>query len=144
MRVRQRPYGGPVHRNRVELETPTAALAVVSLVGEHDLADYEALRHALDLAAARRRHLIVDLTGCEFIDSTVVSLLLHAQGEIVSDGGRFALVVPPSGPVCRVAEVMHFAGMFPMMHGTCAAAVACTRASAAAALSVADHAPAGP
>jgi len=128
MHISQNTPADRVHRNRVELETPTAALAVVSLVGDHDLADDEPLRQALDLAGARRRHLIVDLTECTFIDSTVVSLLLHAQGEIVSDGGRFGLVLPPIGPVRRTAEVMYFASMFPL-HDTRAAAMAATGVS---------------
>jgi len=125
MHISQNPPADRVHPSRVELETPTEALAVISLVGDHDLAEDEPLRQALDLAAARRHHLIVDLTECTFIDSTVVSLLLHAQGEIVSDGGCFALLLPPIGPVRRVAEVMHFASMFPL-HDTRAAAMAAT------------------
>src|SRR4051795_13197613 len=99
MHISQNPPADRVHPSRVELETPTEALAVVSLVGDHDLAEdeplrqalhppppllsvrgdpalaeEEPLRQALDLAAARRHHLIVDLTECTFIDSTVVSL----------------------------------------------------------------------
>jgi hypothetical protein len=60
---------------------------------------------------------IVDLTRCEFIDSSVVSLLLQAQGEIVSDGGRFALVVPSRAPapaLARMSDLMQFDALFPI------------------------------
>jgi anti-sigma B factor antagonist len=114
--------------NRVEIETPSAALAVASLIGEHDLADCELLEQALHLAATRRRHLIIDLSRCEFIDSTGVALLLHAQGEVVSAGGRFAIVVPSHGtPVARVAEVLHFAALFPVFATLEAAQAAVTK-----------------
>jgi anti-anti-sigma regulatory factor len=56
---------------------------------------------------------IVDLSACEFIDSTVISLLLHAQGEVVSE--RFAVVIPPGpGAVLRVAELMQLESLFPV------------------------------
>jgi anti-anti-sigma factor len=104
-----------LHASRVEFETPSSTLAIVSLVGEHDLADYEPLQQTLALATSRRRHVIVDLSACEFIDSTVISLLLHAQGEVVSDRGRFAVVIPPGpGAVRRVAELMQLESLFPV------------------------------
>jgi|1186.fasta_scaffold1181307_1 anti-anti-sigma factor len=108
MSASQHPPLEEVRPNRVEIATPSGALAVVSLVGEHGLAEYEQLKQALDLAAARRRNLIVNLLPCEFIGSTVAGLLLHARDEVVSDGGRFALIVPREGPVRRVAELVRF------------------------------------
>jgi anti-anti-sigma factor len=98
--------------DRVELCCPTPAIAMVELVGEHDLGRYEPIGEALHLAAARRRNVLVNLTRCVFIDSTVVGLLLAVRDETTSDGGRFALVVPEAGPVARVAEVMGLSEMF--------------------------------
>jgi anti-anti-sigma factor len=115
MRTSQHPFNHHLRPNRIEFETPSAALAVVSLVGEHDLSDYKPLQQALELAASRRRHMIVDLSACEFIDSTVISLLLNAQGEVVSDGGCFGVVIPHRpGAVRRVAELMQFESLFPV------------------------------
>ena len=115
MRHRPSPFRDHSGSSRVQVETPSPALAVVSLVGEHDLADCESLKQALDLAASRRRHLIVDLSDCAFIDSTVISLLLYAKGEIVSDGGRFGIVIPVGeGPVARVARIMQLDALFPL------------------------------
>jgi anti-anti-sigma factor len=98
---------------RVELSCPSASLAVVEFVGEHDLGQYAPIREALRLASARRRHVLVDLSNCAFIDSTVVGLLLVAQDEVTSDGGRFALILPhlPS-PVAKAAQMMGLVEMF--------------------------------
>jgi anti-anti-sigma factor len=99
--------------SHVELSCPSASLAIVELVGEHDLGDYKNLAESLALAAARRRHVLVDLSRCAFIDSTVVALLLAARDEVTSDRGRFALVIPAGqGSVARVADVMGLVDLF--------------------------------
>jgi anti-anti-sigma factor len=99
--------------HRVEVSCPTGALAIVELVGEHDLGHYKPLSEALHLAAARRRHVLVDLSRCAFIDSTVVTLLLTARDEVTSDHGLFALVIPAGeGSIARVADVMGLVEMF--------------------------------
>ena len=99
--------------HRVDLSYPSGALAVVELVGEHDIGLYKPIRDALHLAAARRRHVLVDLSQCLFIDSTVVSLLLAARDEVTSDHGQFALVIPTGdSTIARVTEVMGLVEMF--------------------------------
>jgi anti-anti-sigma factor len=104
-----------IQRPAVETDFPTASVAIVRLIGEHDLGAYEPLKEALETAAARRRHVFIDLSRCAFIDSTVVCLLLHAQGEVVSDRGQFGLILPQeAGPVRRIADIMGLAQMFPI------------------------------
>jgi anti-anti-sigma factor len=99
--------------NRVELSCPSCSLAVVELVGEHDVGQYKLLAESLLLAASRRRHVLVDLSRCAFIDSTVVSLLLAARDEVTSDHGRFALVIPVENEsVVRVADLMGLVDLF--------------------------------
>jgi anti-anti-sigma factor len=99
----------------VETDFPNASLAIVRLIGEHDLGAFEPLKDALNMAVARRRHVFVDLSRCTFIDSTVVSLLLYAQGEVVSDAGEFALIVPEDADTLqRIVDVMGLAQMFPI------------------------------
>ena len=103
------------HANRVVLEMHSDSVAIVSLVGEHDLGHYEQLKDAFDTAAVRRRNLVVDLSGCAFIDSTVISLLLYAQREITSDGGRFVVVIhADAGSVARVAEMARLFELVPV------------------------------
>src|SRR3954451_25053868 len=72
----------------------SASVAVVSLTGEHDLGGYEPLRTGVARAAIRGAHVIVDLSACDFIDSTVISILLHTETIIASDGGRLVVALP--------------------------------------------------
>jgi anti-anti-sigma factor len=99
--------------NRVELSCPTEVLAVVELVGDHDLGQSGPITEALHVAAARRRHVVVDLSRCGFFDSTVACLLFAAQESVDSYGGQFALVVPvQSCTVARTVEVMGLDELF--------------------------------
>ena len=92
--------------NRVELEFRSPSLALVSLVGEHDLAGLEPLQEALAAATRRHRHVLVDLSDCVFLDSSVISVLLHAQDHLGSDS-TFALIVPITSTLtARVLRVM--------------------------------------
>jgi anti-anti-sigma factor len=101
--------------NRVEIVLRSPALAIVSLVGEHDLAQHAPLNEALETAIARRRHVLVDLSECVFVDSTVISLLLHAQDQVVRRGGMFGLIVPDgSTHTARVIEIMRLGDAVPI------------------------------
>lgn len=92
---------------RIELVMHSPSLAIVELVGEHDLAQRELLTEAIETAAARRRHVLVDLSRCLFFDSTVIGVLLLEQDRVTADGGRFGLVIPPDAPhAARVVETM--------------------------------------
>ena len=50
------------------VNTQTATVAVVPLVGEHDLIGYELLKAVLARAAIQAPNVIVDLSHCDFID----------------------------------------------------------------------------
>jgi anti-anti-sigma factor len=78
--------------------------AVVSLRGEHDLATSAALREALEPLFG---DVLVDLTDCTFVDSTVIgSLIASAQG-LQREGHRLSLVVPPDNAnVARTLEIV--------------------------------------
>jgi anti-anti-sigma factor len=118
----------------VEITWPSGSVAVVALVGEHDLGQFEPVRDALEVAAIRRRHVVVDLRGCEFLDSTVITVLLHAHDEVTTDRGRFSLVIREGGAVARVADVMCLHDLF-AIHGSLdeALASACARRESPAA-----------
>ena len=78
--------------------------ALVSLHGEHDLATSDDLVAAL---APLSGNLLVDLSECEFIDSTVIGVVIAKSAELVRDGHRLELVVPGSNQiVSRVVEVV--------------------------------------
>jgi anti-anti-sigma factor len=76
---------------------------VVSLVGEHDLATRERLDDALDRVSGS---VLVDLSECRFLDSSVIGTLVTHARRVTSDGHRFEAVVPPANTVVtRVVDV---------------------------------------
>ena len=76
----------------------------MSLHGEHDLASSDELRAALDPIAG---DLLVDLSACAFIDSTVIAVLLGKRHALNDTGHRLELVVPAANaPVARVVDVV--------------------------------------
>ena len=100
--------------NRVEVEFFSTTTAIVALVGEHDLATHVVVKDALDLAARRRRHLVIDLSTCTFLDSTVISTLVGAHVLVTSHKGRLALVLPDgSVHAARVIGAMRLDEVIP-------------------------------
>jgi anti-anti-sigma factor len=79
----------------IEVEAISAAVAVVTLRGEHDLGAKSELADALAVAG-RQPHVVVDLSECTFIDSTVLALLLAAHRSQIERAGRLDLVIPSS------------------------------------------------
>lgn len=82
----------------VELET-LADRAVVHVDGELDMAGAEAFEEAL-AEAAESRHVVVDLGGCTFIDSTGVRAISAAA----RDADRVSIVASDPG-IVRVLEI---------------------------------------
>jgi anti-sigma B factor antagonist len=79
---------------------------VVHVRGELDLASAPVVREALVrvLAASPSTHLIVDLGGVEFIDSTGIGVLVGAHQRVTANGGWFTAVV--TTPAVRKALQM--------------------------------------
>jgi anti-anti-sigma factor len=101
--------------NRVELASAARDVAVVALIGEHDLGHYEGLAAVLARAAVRAPNVVVDLTKCAFIDSTTISLLLNTHAYVTGAGGGLSVVIAPEpGPVSRVAELVRLDQILPV------------------------------
>ena len=106
----------------VELAHHAPGLAVVTMHGEHDLSTAPELTQALEQAAARS-NVVVDLSTCSFIDSTVISVLVKTARGVQARDERLVLVIPPEQrQVARVARMTHLAEIFPI-HPTRAAAL---------------------
>jgi anti-anti-sigma factor len=75
---------------------------VVTLHGEHDLSTASQLRNALARSFSGGSAVIVDLSQAEFIDSTIVHVLVRVQRE------RYpvALVAPPGGVPRRLLDLV--------------------------------------
>ncbi len=65
--------------------------------------------------AATGRDLLVDLTDCTFIDSTIVKLLLQTMRALEENDARLEIVIDGEshGHVARVAELMGIADVIP-------------------------------
>ncbi len=78
--------------------------ALVRLRGEHDLASAPALRDTLHPIFG---DVLVDLSDCTFIDSSVIGALITASQELEREGHTLALVVPPENVnVARTLEIV--------------------------------------
>ena len=88
--------------------------AVVTLAGDHDVASRNAIADAFGVAATGR-DLLVDLSECTFIDSTIIKLLLQTNRQLEEQDARFELVIDtdPRGHVARVAELMGIPEVIP-------------------------------
>lgn len=65
--------------------------ALISCRGEHDLATGPTISEAL---AAIHGNVLLDLSGCTFIDSTVIGILLRDAQQRTREGHTLELVVP--------------------------------------------------
>ena len=78
---------------------------VVAVRGELDIATSPQVRALLaDLAKDEDQPLVIDLTRCDFIDSTGLAALLHGAKPAQNGESRVAIVSPP-GDVRRMLEL---------------------------------------
>ena len=110
----------------VELAFHRLGVAIVTLRGDHDAGRKQALRDALD-GTGPQLNVIVDLTECTFVDSSVVAALKAAGHELEARGGTLALVIPPkSASLQRAAKLSGLADSLPL-HASRGAAIASVR-----------------
>jgi anti-sigma B factor antagonist len=121
--IRTPHEGDKPPRGTVVLAHHAPGLAVVSMRGEHDLSTTPELTQALEQAAAHS-DVVVDLSTCSFIDSSVINALVKAARVVHARGEQLVLVIPSeSSQVARVAHMTHLAEVLPI-HPTHGAALA--------------------
>jgi anti-anti-sigma factor len=104
---------GPPLRASVQRSGDTA---VVTLVGELDLATADRLRTRLltvvrsDPAPSR---LVLDVSGLHFVDAAGIAVLLTAQRALAAGGGKVVLR-SPSRLVTRVVKVLQLQHLLPV------------------------------
>jgi anti-anti-sigma factor len=117
-----------VRARSIQIQNLTPSTCVVRLHGEHDVSSREALSAAL-LAAGASNHVLVDLSQCDFIDSTLISTLLAAANQAQQRDGSVELVVPAeANAVRRTLELANVQRVLPF-HASCATAVETITAS---------------
>jgi anti-sigma B factor antagonist len=99
------------HLGQVALEHHARGVAVVTMRGEHDITTQPVLARALQLAAAHS-NVVVDLSECSFIDSSVITELIKAS-KTGGAGERIIVVIPPEqAQVARIAKIVGLAQIF--------------------------------
>ena len=94
-----------VPAGRLEVER-VEDVAVVRLLGEHDLASTAALRDSLLTLIEDGFGVVVDCTETEFIDVAVLRKLLEADEALRARGRRLAVLLHTECPVERFFEVV--------------------------------------
>ncbi len=95
---------------------------IVALRGVLDVAEAVSVAAALTAVAARERHIIIDLAGLEFIDSSGVAALVRGRRQARNAGGELLLAAPQQ-QVLRVLTLTRLIDVFPV-HATVAEAAA--------------------
>jgi anti-anti-sigma factor len=107
----------------LEVDFSQPAIALVKLRDEHDVSGKRRLTEALATASARL-NVVVDLSECTFMDSSVIVAFFLARHKLAQRGGRLELVIPrEASAIQRVAKVTFLASILPI-HETRSAAIA--------------------
>jgi anti-anti-sigma factor len=91
------------HRFGVEETDTESGIRVIAVTGELDLAVADRVREAID-RAAKAPGVLVDLSACEFLDSTGIAVLIRGREALAAEGRELAICNPRS-QVLRVLEV---------------------------------------
>ena len=90
------------HQGSCSSEPAGDLTEVLTLDGAFDRSNAAQVELALgDAVDADRPHLVVDLRGVSFLDSTMLRVLIQALGDTVARGARLALI-RPNATVWRV------------------------------------------
>jgi anti-anti-sigma factor len=89
----------------IDISFPVEGTALVELVGELEVVSVEefSVRMA-DLDGGGRSHVVIDVAGITFIDSSGINALIRAVRSVEARGGT-AVVASPSAVAQRVFEI---------------------------------------
>jgi anti-anti-sigma factor len=98
------PWTAPTVEVHYDAERVPGFAAVVVLRGEHDLETRAALEEALEPIFGS---VLLDLTDCRFIDSSVIGVVVSEALALRREGHRLELIVPPANrQVTRVIDLI--------------------------------------
>lgn len=91
---------------QVDSQTVEGGIEVLTVRGELDLGTADEFKAPLDTALEKDRpSILIDLTECEFIDSTGVALIVEAWQRLSEGGGGRLALCCPNSQVRRVLEI---------------------------------------
>lgn len=94
----------------IQVRSPRPHVALVVLAGEHDLHSADEVQQTFDQSLAACDHLIVDLSSADFIDSTIVHVLLQTRKHAIERDRKFNVVLGTAPIVERILEVTGVVG----------------------------------
>jgi len=97
----------------IQVRSPRPNVALVVLAGEHDHHSADEVQQTFDQSLAVCDHLIVDLSAVEFMDSTIVHVLLQAKKNTVELGRKFNVVL---GSVPVAERILEVTGAVPLLN----------------------------
>jgi anti-sigma B factor antagonist len=112
-------WSDQLHVTRLDLDCAVC----LALTGELDLASAPVLTNHLKSAAETEKHLVVDLSGLRYIDSTGAKVLLEAHRNLKQRGRRIVLaaVSPMARRILTVLGVEQVLAVYPTVDDAVAA-----------------------
>ena len=108
---------GPVDPNRIEVDRSGDGVAVVVVIGEHDVYTAPSLRDQIQSVLKEQRPFVIDLTPATFVDSSVLRVLLEARRQAEEEGLGFAIALGEGEAegVRRILDVTGLMKIFPVL-----------------------------
>jgi anti-sigma B factor antagonist len=108
---------GPVDPNRIEVDRSGDGVAVVVVIGEHDVYTAPSLRDQIQSVLKEQRPVVIDLTPATFVDSSVLRVLLEARRQAEEEGLGFAVALGEGEAegVRRILDVTGLMKIFPVL-----------------------------
>jgi len=102
---------------RLSVDTRVPGIALVSLIGEHELYGALKLQERIDALIAQDLSIVIDLTQTVFLDSSIAGVLLRAQKLAEANGLDYKVVLSESTgePVRRMFEITGLSQIFPIV-----------------------------
>ena len=97
----------------IQVRSPQPHAALIELGGEHDLYSADQLRQTIDMSLPGCDHLIIDLSAAEFVDSTIIGVLVQTMKKASGLGRKFGVVLGTAPVVERALEV---SGVLPLLN----------------------------
>jgi anti-anti-sigma factor len=95
------------------VDSDADGVAVLRLLGEHDVSSADVLGHRLLAAVRASKNVVVDVSETAFLDSTTVNKLIEAHTEFRRAGRRLVLQYGARTVIRRVIETLGLLDVFP-------------------------------
>jgi|SRR5215470_9698678 len=89
----------------IEVTWPAADVALVALGGEQDMGSAQDVEDAIREGLLSCAHLVVDLSAVQFVDSSIINLLVQMRREADEQGCDFNLVLEGAPSIERTFEI---------------------------------------